>query len=160
MRIKILSLITALFCAACSTPQQHNAVLSEKAQAEIQTLHRAYVAAWLRNDTLGVLHTLSREAVLMPSGIRPIAGMTEIKNFWFPNDGSRTVIKDFTATLDELNGNDDLAYLRGRSHLAFTYEKDGSKSALTSEGMFLTIVRRQADRAWRISHQMWGPLKQ
>lgn len=150
----------ATLLVACSNSKPNDDSLAATDLQAINALHQAYVEAWLSNDTSGVLNTLTNDAVLMPSGMRPIAGRAEIKSFWFPNDGSRTTITDFTTTLDEMNGSGDFAYIRGRSRLAFTYEKEGSKSALTNEGMFLTIVQRQADRTWRISRQMWGPLKQ
>ena len=156
----LVLMCAATLFVACSNSKPNDHSLAATDLQAINALHQAYVTAWLRNDTSGVLNTLARDAVLMPSGMRPIAGMAEIKNFWFPNDGSRTAITDFTTKIDEMNGSGDLAYIRGRSHLAFTYEKEGSKSALTNEGMFLTIVQRQADRTWRILQQMWGPLKQ
>jgi len=37
--------------------------------------------------------------------------------------------------------------------------KDGNKSELTNEGMFLAVVRRHVDGAWRITHQMWGAVE-
>lgn len=144
---------------ACSSPEQAHTTLASRDLEEIKALHQTYVNAWLQDDTSRVLQTLAPEAVLMSSNIGPIAGMTAIKNFWYPNDGSRTKITEFVAHLGEINGNGNLAYLRGTSQLAFTYEKDGNKSDLTNNGMFLTIVQRQPDGAWRITHQMWGPIK-
>lgn len=151
---------TAFFIlAACNSPEQSGNELSAKELEALKALQQNYVTAWLQDDTTGVLQTLASDAVLMPSNVGPIKGMTEIKNFWYPNDGSRTKITAFTANLEEVHGSGDLAYLRGTSRIAFTYEKDGNKSELTNHGMFLTIAQRQNAGAWRITHQMWGPVK-
>lgn len=153
-------LSTAFFIlAACNSPEQAGNVLSAEDVAALEALHQSYVTAWLRDDTTGVLQTFAPEAVLMPSNVGPIKGMSEIKKFWYPNDGSRTKITAFTAQLEEVQGSGDLAYLRGTSQIAFTYEKDGNKSELTNHGMFLTIAQRQSAGVWRITHQMWGPVK-
>ncbi len=158
MKIRKALCAAVLLLTAC-VQQQPRTVLAPSDLEDIKALHQAYVTAWLKDDTSGVLHTLTPEAVLLPSGIGPIKGMSEIKNFWFPNDGSRTKITDFATSIEELSGSGDLAFVRGQSRLAFTYEKDGSKSELKNEGMFLAIVQRQSDHTWRITHQMWGPLK-
>ncbi len=157
---KILLLFVAAFMLqACSSSEPVPRALSPSDVEAIKALHQTYVDAWLQDDTSRVLQTLAPEAVLMPANIGPITGMAAIKNFWYPNDSSRTKITEFVAHLDEINGNGDLAYLRGTSRLAFTYEKDGNKSDLTNNGMFLTLAQRQQDGAWRITHQMWGPVK-
>jgi len=118
----LVLICAAMLLVTCSNSKSNDNSLSETDLKAIKALHQAYVTAWLRNDTSGVLNTLSIGAILMPSGLRPIAGMTEIKQFWFPHDGSRTGINEFTASLDEVNGSSELAYMRGKSHLVFTYE--------------------------------------
>ena len=150
---------TIFILAACNSSEQAGYGLSAKDVAALKALHQNYVTAWLQDDTTGVLQTLASEAVLMPSNVGPVKGMAEIKNFWYPNGGSRTKITAFDANLEEVHGSGDMACLRGTSRIAFTYEKDGNKSELTNNGMFLTIAQRQSSGAWRITHQMWGPVK-
>lgn len=126
--------------------------------AAIHGLDSAYVDAWLRDDTAAVLATLASDAVLMPVGQRPLTDLDAIGDFWWPTDGSHTRVTAYTTTIDEIGGGPDLAYVRGTGQLAFTYEKDGVRSNVTSRNMTLTLVKRAADGQWRISRRMWGPL--
>ncbi|MEK7726755.1 MAG: hypothetical protein AAB354_00005, partial [candidate division KSB1 bacterium] len=73
-----------LVLVACARQEQAPASLSAKELEDIKALHQSYVAAWLNDDTTGVLRTLAPEAVLMPSNIGPVQGMAAIKNFWYP----------------------------------------------------------------------------
>jgi uncharacterized protein (TIGR02246 family) len=132
--------------------------LSDADRAAIHRLDSTYVSAWLRDDTTAVLATLAPDAVLMPSGQRPLTDLEAIRGFWWPVDGSRTRITAYTTTIDELGGGPDLAYARGTGQLAFSYEKDTMRTALTSSSMTLTILRRGSNGRWRIARRMWGPL--
>lgn len=134
--------------------------LSDAERAEIRELDAAYVDAWLRDDTVAVLATLAADAVLMPAGQRPLTDLDAIRDFWWPRDGSRTVITAYTTTIDEIGGGPEVAYVRGTGQLAFTYEKDGVSNQITSRNMTLTIVRRGVDGRWRILRRMWGPVAQ
>ena len=132
--------------------------LSTADRAAIRGLDSAYVDAWLRDDTAGVLATLASDAVLMPAGQRPLTDRAAIRDFWWPRDGSRTRITAYTTTIDEITGAGDLAYVRGTGELAFIYEKAGVRSEITSRNMTLTIVKRGPEGRWRIARRMWGPL--
>jgi uncharacterized protein (TIGR02246 family) len=136
-----------------------SAGLSMADRAAIRGLDSAYVDAWLRDDTAAVLATLASDAVLMPAGQLPLTD-SAIRNFWWPRDGSRTRVTAYTTTIDDIAGAGDLAYVRGTGVLAFTYEKDGVRSEITSRNMTLTIATRGSDGRWRIARRMWGPLAQ
>jgi len=147
------SMLTLLACGS-------SAGLSTADRAAIRGLDSAYVDAWLRDDTAAVLATLAPEAVLMPAGQLPLTDPAAIRDFWWPRDGSRTRVTSYTTTIDEIAGAGDLAYVRGTGVLAFTYEKGGVRSEITSRNMTLTIVTRGSDGRWRIARRMWGPLAQ
>jgi uncharacterized protein (TIGR02246 family) len=131
--------------------------LSNTDRSAIHRLDSAYVSAWLRDDTAAVLATLAADAVLMPAGQRPLTDLTGIRAFWWPTDGSSTRITEYTTTVDEIGGGPDLAFVRGTGQLSFVYEKDGTRSDVTSRNMTLTLVRRDDDGQWRITRRMWGP---
>jgi uncharacterized protein (TIGR02246 family) len=134
--------------------------LSEGDRTAIRALDSAYVAAWLANDSAAVLATLDPDVVLLPSGGRPHVGLDAARRFWWPDDGSRTTITSYAATVDEVDGTPALAYIRGSSTLAFTYERDTVRSDGSSRTMTLTLVRKTPDGRWRITRRMWGPLAQ
>ena len=45
--------------------------------------------------------------------------------------------------------------MRGRSRVDWTVAKDATLERWTNAGTFLTVLRRGADGAWRITHHMW-----
>jgi uncharacterized protein (TIGR02246 family) len=132
--------------------------LSATDVAKIRAVNEAYAAAWLRNDPQTVLNNFASDAVLKPQGNRPVEGIEAIKIFWWPAEGSRTTIKSFTITTDEIGGEGNIGYVRGTFQFSFSYEEKGKTTELTNKGNYMMIMRRQSDGAWRISHRMWGDL--
>jgi ketosteroid isomerase-like protein len=57
--------------------------------------------------------------------------------------------------VDQVGGSCDLAYARGHSRVAWTTGKGAEAKKSSNAGTNLTLLRRQADGTWRISHQMW-----
>ncbi len=156
--VLLLVLIGALPLIACSAPNSPS--LSTEDEQQIRALEQAYVDAWLRDDTAAILATLSPDVVLMPGGSHPLVGLDAAREFWWPNDGSRTTITSYTTTIDEIGGNAFLAYLRGTGVLSFIYERDTLRIEQSSRNMTLTIVRKETGNAWRITRRMWAPLGQ
>jgi uncharacterized protein (TIGR02246 family) len=154
----LAGLVGMVFDPALSTGCQGaaSAPLSDQDREEIQALTEAYVAGWLRDDTTGVMNTLAPDAVIMPAGMQPIAGEEAIRAFWWPNDGSRTQVTDFTLTVDEIGGNAQMAWVRATGALTFTYEKDTTRTEQSSRNMTLMVLTRGPDDHWRISRHMWG----
>ena len=144
----------AIVLSACSREMRSFSPIDEQA---VRAAAEAYVSAWLRDDTAGVLATLDTAAVFMPPGRLPITGHAAIRDFWWPRDGSRTTITSFEWNLDEVHGTGDFAYSRGVSTLDWTYTKDTSTSSSVTRSVNLTVYGRGDDGRWRILRQMWGP---
>ena len=153
-----LVLMSGLTLSACSNLRAENGSLSDSDVAAIRALDDQYVYGWLQDDTSGVLNTLDDQAVLMPAGIKPIMGIEEIRQFWWPNDGSRTIVTDYSMEVAEVGGTGDFAYSRGSADLTFVYEKDGERTEQSNSTMYLTVYRQQDDGAWRILRRMWAQL--
>lgn len=133
---------------------------SAEDEAAVRALEEAYRAGWMANDSSAVMATLSPEAVLMPAGVRPVVGGSAIRAFWWPNDGSRTTIQAYTIIIDEVQGSGDLAYVRGRGSLEFTYRTSaGDTTHLTSEAVHLSVARRGEDGEWRIARRAWSAIR-
>ena len=98
--VLLLVIIGELPLIACSTPNSPS--LSTEDEQQIRALEQAYVDAWLRDDTAAILATLSPDVVLMPGGSHPLVGLDAAREFWWPNDGSRTTITTYTTTIDEI----------------------------------------------------------
>jgi len=152
----LLSLAAMMSVVGCGAPTTSTpATLSAQDQRDIRALDSAYVTAWLRDDTAAVLATLARDAVLMPAGHAPLTNREAIRAFWWPRDGSRTRVTAFARQIEELGGNEDLAYVRGSDSLAFTYEKDTTRLQQRIVSTTLGLLRRDANGRWRVSRMMW-----
>jgi len=154
-RIAFGFVVAAVACTTTSLAPQ----FTPDDERAIRGLDSAFVAAWLRDDTTGVMNTLAPDAVLMPAGQTILATPNAIRAFWWPSDSSHTRILTFQRTIDELNGAADVAWIRRTDSLTFTYAKGGTTSSLTSRSMSLAILRRQGDGTWRFSRVMWGARK-
>jgi uncharacterized protein (TIGR02246 family) len=150
-------LVSTACLVACDADKAHPRQLTARDSSAIEAVRAAYVRAWLKDDTAGVLATLDTAGVLLPPGQLPVTGHRAIRAFWWPTDGSRTTITAFQWTVDELAGTPELAFARGVSTVAWRYEKDTVRSEQTTRNISLTILAPDADGQWRILRQMWGP---
>jgi len=135
------------------------AVLSPEARSAALAATLAYRDAWLSNRPEKVMATLTSDAVLLPSGMEPIAGAAAIRAFWWPAEGPATTVTAMEQTIDEIAGEGDLAIVRGHGSLTFTMRENGRETTRSQRSTFLNVVRRQADGSWKITHRMWSDLK-
>ena len=156
MQRKLL-MATAIVLGACSPAPP---AFTAEDEAAVRALEEAYRTAWLADDSAGVMATLAPDAVLMPAGTEPLAGDSAIRAFWWPDDGSETTITSYEITVDEVEGSGDLAYVRGRGALEFTYrDPDGQESELESRAVHLSVARRGEDGEWRIARRAWSRVR-
>jgi ketosteroid isomerase-like protein len=160
IRLSSTAMLLALLASCAPKDREASQAPTPLSAGDIQAIRSvdsAYVAAWLRDDTTGVLGTLAPDAILMPAGQHPLIGAGDIRAFWWPQDGSHTRILTFVRQLDEVDGRDDVAWTRGTDTLTFTYTKGASPSGpMGSRSMTLALLRRQANGEWRISRMMWA----
>jgi uncharacterized protein (TIGR02246 family) len=132
--------------------------LTDRDRAAIRALDTAFVQAWLRDDTAAVLRLLHPNAILLPPGAEPVEGLTAIRAYWWPIDGSHTRIQSFTREILEIERTPELAYFRGTATLGWVYQKAGKQSAQSSRSSDLVLVTPDSSRHWRILRQMWSQL--
>jgi len=143
----LLALTTA--CAHADSPA---AIGSPDA---LRAVHESYRRAWLANDAEGVLRVFTPDAVLLPHhGLPPVVGLEAIRAFWFA-PGPPTTITVLELEVDEASIHDATGIVRGRSRVEWTVQKDGTVEQWANAGTFLSLLRRGADGAWRITHHMW-----
>jgi uncharacterized protein (TIGR02246 family) len=128
--------------------------LSDADRAAIRRLDSLFVRGWLADDTAAVLGLFTPEAVIMPPGSQPVSGLTSIREYWWPNDGSHTRIKSFDRTIAEVGGTRTTAFGRGTTVLTWEYSKDGKTTTQSSRSTTLTIVAPDASGRWRVERQM------
>jgi uncharacterized protein (TIGR02246 family) len=156
-RLRPVLAASLVLLASCRPSQSGLAGISSHDSTAIRGVQDAYVKAWLADDTAGVLATLTPQAVLLPPRTLPVTGHAAIRSFWWPQDGSRTRITSFDWDIQELGGHQSLAFTRGISAVAWTYDKDTLHQISSSRSVNLSVLTRQPDGRWLISHQMWGP---
>ena len=126
----------------------------------VRELEEAYRMGWLASDSAAVLATLALDAILMPAGVQPVVGHSAIRNYWWPNNGSVTTIHSYEIVIDEVDGSGDLAYLRGKGSLEFTYQDSaGVATRLTSESAHLSVARRNEAGDWLIARRSWSAIR-
>jgi ketosteroid isomerase-like protein len=131
---------------------------SDEELGDIQALETAYVEAWERNDRAAVMSIVDDDAVLLPSGMEPIAGRRAIEAFWWPENGPVTTVTSYATEIDEIGGSGDVAWVRGRGALSFQWEEQGVVRDQTSHSVFLMTARRGADGTWKLKTRMWSNL--
>jgi len=132
--------------------------LSAADRAAIRALDERFVKGWLKDDVSQVLSVFAADAVLLPPGSGPVQGTEAIRKYWWPDDGSKTVITSFVRHIDEIDGTTRLAFMRSTAALSWTYEKNGQKSSQTSKSIDLLVLARASDGQWRVLRQMWNTL--
>lgn len=130
--------------------------LSAADTAALRAITQEYRDAWLANDPERVMATLTSGAVLLPSGLPPIAGHASIRRFWWPEAAPATRVTAMELQIEEVDGRDDLAIVRGRGTLTFTI---GTSPSTSIRSTFVNVVRRQADGRWLIARRMWSDLR-
>ncbi|HET6349095.1 MAG TPA: nuclear transport factor 2 family protein [Candidatus Krumholzibacteria bacterium] len=154
-RIFTLSTCLVAVVTACATA----AALTHQDETAINAATQAYSNAWLTNQADAVLATLTPGAVLMPSGMEAVVGADNIRNFWWPPDGSGTTVKVMTQVVDEITGEGDMAVVRGHGTLRFVTSTSGRDESHYQRSTFVNVLRRQPTGKWLIALRMWSDLK-
>lgn len=151
----LVALSFVLIGSSLAHADERQTLASADASAIRAVLDR-YRLGWLANDADAVRSAFTKDAVLMPHhGVAPVTGMAAISEFWWPASTAKTTIVRFVQTIDEIGGDATLAYVRGRSEVAWSVKDQGKVQHWHNHGNFMTILRKQADGGWRMSHLIW-----
>ncbi len=149
-------IVAVLFAGGCTASVSIDS--ADRDLEAVRAVADAYVDGWLKNDADAVMATLAPDAVLMPLGNVPIQGEQAIREFWWPTAGPATRITRYVDSIDELEVDGDLAYVRGSAEFRLTWEQDGETMEQTSKSAYLMTLRRDDAGAWQINNRMWGRL--
>lgn len=153
----ILIIIILLFKLLSCSPQvnEQDNMKASPDESSIRKVHEDYVQGWRSMDEKKVMSLLVEEAMIQPNKMNPIVGKEKIREFWFPNDGSKTIINDFQTEIISINVFDTIAITTHKSHLDWTYEKDTVRFGAVQKGINTTIYKKQENDAWKIWRSMW-----
>jgi len=152
----LLGLVISMFAilAGATTHAQSASSASDRRAAERATT--AYRDAWISNNPELVMATLTSDAVIYPSNLKPIVGADAIRRFWFPS-GQSTRVVAMELTIDGLTIDTDTAIVSGVGLLTFVTTANGDNTPPRSQSSwFVNILRRQSDGGWLIWRRMWG----
>jgi uncharacterized protein (TIGR02246 family) len=163
MPLLFATLIGLLFLAYASSASSSKGALDRLTQDDenaIKTTIEAYRTTWLANDVKGVLSTFTDDAVLMPAhGTPAVVGISAIEKYWFAPGGPATTVTGLEITVDQVSGNETLAFARGLDRVAWTIKQDGTAHRHSHSGTYLNVMKKMPDGSWRIQVHMWddGP---
>lgn len=132
-----------------------NSNLSAEDIRQIKEINRDYTKGWLENDAEKVLGLYTDSATIIPSGLLPIQGKKAITEFWFPNDGSTTVIHYYDLEILDISGFNNLAYTYEHGKSSFTYEKDDFRLDRKAESRAITIYKKVESGEWKVTKRIW-----
>jgi ketosteroid isomerase-like protein len=93
----------------------------------------------------------AENAVIMPPDHTPITGRQGIAEFLesFPN------MKAFENTVEEIDGDGNMAYVRGRFRMEMVPEPGAEP--VVEEGQYIEIRKKQPDGSWPLTHDIFNP---
>jgi ketosteroid isomerase-like protein len=127
---------------------------------KIRAIINDYRTGWLEGDSAKVMNLLSDSATLIPSGLEPLHGKNVIRQFWWPNDSSKTIIHSYDITILDLGGSGDLAFTYETGSLSWSYEKGDFKMSKENHSYEITLFERAKPNQWKITRRIWTDLKQ
>jgi uncharacterized protein (TIGR02246 family) len=124
--------------------------------AKIKQVHVNYEQAWLKGDADAVRALFTEDCVLLPPHAdKPRVGQQGLNEYWFPPNSPPTTITKLVVTPQSIGGDGQIAYVWGTDEVAWTTVQDGKTSSAAHRGIFLNVLRKQADGEWKFSHHMW-----
>lgn len=152
---KVLMLIALLLVSTVVRAGGENNLSGEDI-AKIKEVHRKYEETWIKGDANGVRALFTEDCVLLPPhGDTPRVGQEGLNEYWFPPNAPPTKITKLEVKPESIGGDGQIAYVWGTDEVAWTMEQNGKKTSAEHKGMFLNVLKKQANGEWKISHHMW-----
>lgn len=140
MRLTIAALLGIATIAACSSATP----LKDEDKAVMRASADSFNVYFRTDNDSAIANMFAENAVFMPPNMGVVEGRAAIRAFFesFP------AIPDFTGVIIEVEGRDDLAYVRGT--YSYTMPAVGRNPAVQDHGKFVEIRRRQTDGKWLV----------
>jgi uncharacterized protein (TIGR02246 family) len=123
---------------------------------KIKRVHSKYEEAWLKGDADGVRALFLEDCVLLPPhGDTPRIGQKGLNEYWFRPGTPPTQITKLVVTPQSIGGDGQIAYVWGTDEVAWTTVEEGKTTRAAHKGIFLNVLRKQANGEWKFSHHMW-----
>lgn len=154
--------LTVFFLAFGNTEIYSQGKLSQNDIIAVKKIEKDFTTAWLNKDENGVLDLFWDDAMLYANGRKPVKGIAEIKRVWFTPSETIHTLTRYDTELDEVYGDNNLAYAIGKNDMAWDSQKKGKDEIrkFTAERHFLAIYVKRNGK-WKILRRHWnGKLKE
>jgi len=75
-----------------------------------------------------------------------------LNKYWFPPDAPPTQITKLVVTPQSIGGDGQIAYVWGTDEVAWTTVQNGKTTSTSHKGIFLNVLRKEANGEWKMSH--------
>jgi ketosteroid isomerase-like protein len=147
----LVVVVCGLIGLSCQPQVQEVGPLSETDVASLRGTIDPYVQAMLANDWVAVAAFYSEDAVRMPPNQIMQQGRAAIQA---DLESSLGTVSDFGLKIAEIDGRDDIAYVRGSYKINVSME--GMTEPVSDNGKWLNISRKQPDGSWPIAISIWN----
>lgn len=142
----IQAVLVATALAAC---QSSPTALTEEQRETIKASSKNWVETYNQNDWGALANLFTPDAIMMPPNGLAVQGRAAIAEWEQANETDfRIAFK-----LEAIDGNSDIAYVRGRSCV---FIPDGAGGYGVDVGKFLEVRKRQSDGAWLIEADIFN----
>ena len=148
--ISALLLCAVMFLTACGATPPQQTTMAPADPAPINDLRARFATAYNAGDATAVAELYTDDAVVMPDHHAAIQGKAAIQQYLQGLFAQSTANLAITPGDTEITG--DLAHEHGTFSMTVTPKAGGN--AMTDNGNYLVILRRQADGSWKIHHDM------
>ena len=152
------ALVIAALCAVVPMSPARSAVVCDPDAVAVQNARnvaQGIVTADNARDLERVLAFYATDAILMPPGEEPVTDLGSIRKRY------ESLFSEYDpqieAQIDEACADGALAFVRGRNGGRLVSRKGGGTRPL--DDVYLMVLRREPDNAWRITHLIWHPAR-
>ena len=124
--------------------------LTEADVAEVHRMFEPHREAILSRDFDALLTLYTEDAVVLAPHSPPLVGRDAIKAW----AASGPIIKSFEWTVEEIVGQGDMAFVRGRYKMSM--EMVGLSEIINDKGSFIEIRQRQTDGKWLLARDIFN----
>jgi len=147
-----LALVVAT--TACQPPAQEAAGLSEEDIAVLTAREeQEWPQAMLAGDVAAAAAMHSEDVVRLEPNAPLIKGRADFEAY-LQDRWSKRDVKEFSQTLEDIDGRGDLAYVRGSYKIVAARRDTGQE--FRDEGKYVAIVRKQSDGSWLTDIAIWN----
>lgn len=143
MNSKFKTILVVLILASITACQSQPSGLSAEDRLIIETSSKTWVKTYNQNDWKALALLFSANATMMPPNSPEVRGHEAIAAWQNKNESGFRIAFD----IQEIDGNADMAYVKGRSCVFIPVGDDGF---LVDVGKFLEVRKKQSDGAWLI----------